>query len=116
MLLGIAACVIALVGMGVSDSVPAAASGYVLVQSVGLGFFWIPMMSLITERGERSGLDPTGVAVLLNLTITIAYTLGPPLATGISQTAGASAAYLGMSALALLALPMVLLAVPGGHD
>jgi MFS family permease len=103
-LLGAAASAAALLVMAATDSVLTIALAFVIFESVGLGFFWIPLMSLFTERGETLGMDPAAVALLLNLAITLAYTLGPPLLTGVQEAAGVSAAYLAMVGLTLAAM------------
>ncbi len=103
-LLGGAACGATLLAMAATDSDLTIALAYVLFQSLGLGFFWIPLMSLFTERGESLGMEPATVALLLNLAITLAYTVGPPLLTGVQEAAGVSAAYLAMVGMTLAAM------------
>lgn len=105
-LAGAAASAATLLVMAATDSVLAIAFAFVLFESVGLGFFWIPLMSLFTERGESLRMDPATVALLLNLAITLAYTLGPPLLTAVQQSAGVSAAYLAMTALTLASMAL----------
>jgi MFS family permease len=113
-LLGATASAATLLAMAATHSVLTIALAFVLFESVGLGFFWIPLMSLFTERGEHLGMDPATVALLLNLAITIAYTLGPPLLTGVQEAAGVSAAYLAMVALTLAAMAgLALIRRPG---
>jgi MFS family permease len=101
---GALACVATLLAMAASDSVLPLALAFVVFESLGLGFFWIPLMSLFGERGEALDLDPAAVALLLNLAITVAYTLGPPLLTAVQEGSDASVAYLAMVALTLAAL------------
>ncbi len=103
-LAGAAASAAALLAMAATDSVLTIALAFVVFESLGLGFFWIPLMSLFTERGEELGMDPAAVALLLNLAITLAYTLGPPLLTGVQEAASVSAAYLAMVGLTLAAI------------
>lgn len=102
-LVGAAATAATLLAMAATDSPLGIAIAFVLFESVGLGFFWIPLMSLFTERGEELKMDPAAVALLLNLAITLAYTLGPPLFTGVQEGDSVAAAYLAMAALALAA-------------
>ncbi|HEY2053909.1 MAG TPA: MFS transporter, partial [Solirubrobacterales bacterium] len=101
---GAVATAATLLTMTASDSVLVIALGFVLFESIGLGFFWIPLMSLFTERGESLGMDPATVALLLNLAITGAYALGPPLLTAVQESAGVSVTFLAMVGLTLLAL------------
>jgi MFS family permease len=103
-LAGATATAATLLAMAATDSLAVIALAFVLFESVGLGFFWIPLMSLFTERGESLGMDPASVALLLNLAITIAYTLGPPLLTGVQESAGITVAYLAMVGLTLAAM------------
>lgn len=103
-LFGAAASAATLLAMAASSSVLAIALAFVVFESFGLGFFWIPLMSLFTERGEHLQMDPAAVALLLNLAITLAYTLGPPLLTGVQEAAGVSAAYLTMVGLTAVAM------------
>jgi MFS family permease len=104
-----------LAAMAAADSVLPIALAFVVFESLGLGFFWIPLMSLFSERGEELGMDPAAVALLLNLAITTAYTVGPPLLTGVQEGAGVSAAYLAMTAMALVATAaLVAIRRPGG--
>jgi MFS family permease len=103
-LAGAAASVATLLAMAATDSIAIIALAFVLFESVGLGFFWIPLMSLFTERGESLGMDPASVALRLNLAITVAYTLGPPVLTGVQESAGIEAAYLVMVVLTLAAM------------
>jgi MFS family permease len=103
-LLGALACAVTLLAMAAADSVLPIALAYVVFQSLGLGFFWIPLMSLFSERGEALDLDPAAVALLLNLAITVAYTLGPPLLTAVQEGSSAAVAYLVMVALTLAAM------------
>jgi MFS family permease len=100
-LFGATASVAALLAMAATGSVLVLALAYVLFQSIGLGFFWIPLMSVFSERGEQLRMDPATVALLLNLAITVAYTLGPPMLTGVQEAAGVSVAYLAMVAMTL---------------
>lgn len=107
-LFGATVSVATLLAMAASDSPLPIALAFVLFESFGLGFFWIPLMSLFTERGEHLRMDPAAVALLLNLAITLAYTLGPPLLTGVQEGAGVSAAYMamvGLTAVAMAGLP-----------
>jgi predicted MFS family arabinose efflux permease len=103
-IVGALACVATLFAMALADSPLALALAFVVFESLGLGFFWIPLMSLFSERGESLGMDPATVALLLNLVITLAYTLGPPLLTAVQEGADASGAYLTMLGLTLAAL------------
>jgi hypothetical protein len=103
-LAGATATAATLFAMAATDSLAVIALAFVIFESVGLGFFWIPLMSLFTERGESLGMDPASVALLLNLAITIAYTLGPPLLTGVQESAGITVAYLAMVGLTLAAM------------
>jgi len=103
-ILGALACVATLLAMALADSPLALALAFIVFESLGLGFFWIPLMSLFTERGEALKMDPASVALLLNLVITLAYTLGPPLLTAVQEGADASTAYLTMLGLTLLAM------------
>lgn len=103
-LFGATASAATLLAMAGSHSDLGIALAFVVFESVGLGFFWIPLMSLFSARGEELDMDPAAVALLLNLAITLAYTLGPPLLTGVQEAAGVSAAYLtmvGMTAVAM---------------
>jgi hypothetical protein len=90
--------------MAAADTVLAISLAFIIFESLGLGFFWIPLMSLFTERGEALNMEPATVALLLNLAITLAYTLGPPLLTGVQEAASVSAAYLAMVGLTLVAM------------
>ena len=103
-LLGALACVATLLAMALADAPLALALAFVVFESLGLGFFWIPLMSLFTQRGEDLEMDPATVALLLNLVITIAYTLGPPLLTAVQEGTDASTAYLTMLGLTLAAI------------
>jgi MFS family permease len=103
-LAGAAVSAATLLVMAATDSVLTIALAFVVFESVGLGFFWIPLMSLFTERGEALAMDPATVALLLNLAITVAYTLGPPLLTGVQEAAGVSAAFLAMVGMTLAAM------------
>jgi len=108
-LAGAAVSAATLLAMAATESALSIALAFVLFESVGLGFFWIPLMSLFTERGEHLGMNPAAVALLLNLAITASYTLGPPLLTGVQEAASVSAAYLAMVALTLAAMAGVAL-------
>jgi MFS family permease len=90
--------------MAASDSALPIALAFVVFESVGLGFFWIPLMGAFTERGEALDLDPATVALLLNLAITLAYALGPPLLTGVQEATSVVAAYLAMVGMTLAAM------------
>ncbi|MBS1895702.1 MAG: MFS transporter [Actinobacteria bacterium] len=103
-LFGAVATAATLLVMAAFESVLVIALAFVLFESVGLGFFWIPLMSLFTERGEQLEMDPAAVALLLNLAITLAYTFGPPVVTGVQEAAGVSAAYLSMVGMTLAAM------------
>jgi len=103
-ILGALACVLTLAAMAAADTVLAISLAFIIFESLGLGFFWIPLMSLFTERGEALNMEPATVALLLNLAITLAYTLGPPLLTGVQEAASVSAAYLAMVGLTLVAM------------
>lgn len=107
--LGALACIAGLVAMALADSAFPVALGFIVFESLGLGFFWIPLMSLFTDRGEAIGMDPAAVALLLNLVITFAYTLGPPLLTAVQEGSDVAAAHLtmlGLTVVALAALPL----------
>lgn len=103
-LFGATASAVTLLAMAASDSPLEIALAFVLFESLGLGFFWIPLMSLFSARGEKLGMDPAAVALLLNLALTAAYTLGPPLLTGVQEAGGVSAAYLAMVGLTAVAM------------
>ncbi len=97
-------CVLALAAMAAAGSAVALAAGFVLFEGIGLSFCWIPLISLFTERGEGAGMSPASAALVLNLTITAAYTIGPPLFTGLAESSAAGVPYLAMAAAALLVL------------
>jgi MFS family permease len=101
---GAAVSAASLLAMAGTSSVLVIALAFVVFESLGLGFFWIPLMSSFTDRGEALKMDPASVALLLNLAITLSYTVGPPLVTGVQEAAGISAAYLAMVAMTLVAM------------
>lgn len=97
-------CVLTLVAMGTAESAFALAAGFVLFEGIGLSFCWIPLISLFTERGEGVGMSAASAALVLNLTITAAYTIGPPLFTGLAESSAAAVPYLLMAAATLVVL------------
>lgn len=96
--------VLTLAAMGAADGAVALAAAFVLFEGIGLSFCWIPLISLFTERGEGVGMSPASAALVLNLTITAAYTIGPPLFTGLAESSAAAVPYLVMAAAAALVL------------
>lgn len=56
--------IVALLAMALADAAFPVALAFVVAESLGLGFFWIPLMSLFTDRGEAIGMDPAAVALL----------------------------------------------------
>lgn len=101
---GAAVSAASLLAMAGTSAVLVIALAFVVFESLGLGFFWIPLMIRFTDRGEALEMDPASVALLLNLAITLSYTVGPPLVTGVQEAAGISAAYLAMVAMTLVAM------------
>ncbi|MBS1878497.1 MAG: MFS transporter [Actinobacteria bacterium] len=105
---GIVASALSLVVMSVAGSPLALGVGYALFQGLGLGFFWVPLTSLFTHRGESIGMSAAAAALVLNLSFTVASTIGPPLLTGLEQGTTEAMPYLAMAGLTLLCLAAVM--------
>ncbi|MGD9736284.1 MAG: MFS transporter [Solirubrobacterales bacterium] len=96
-----------LAAMAASHSPLMLSIGFVLFEGIGLSFFWIPIISLFTERGEAVGIGAATAALTINLTFTVASTVGPPLLSALEQLTTEAAPYLAMAATCLLTLAVI---------
>jgi len=90
--------------MAVAELPLGLAVGFIAFESVGLSFFWVPLIGLFSERGEAAGMSAGAIALALNLTFAAASTVAPPLLTGLEQVSNETAPYLVMAAASLLSL------------
>ncbi|MGV1047244.1 MAG: MFS transporter [Solirubrobacterales bacterium] len=103
-LFGVVVTIFTCVGLALSHATIPITVSLVLFEGLGLAFFWIPMMTLLTERAEAAGMSAAGAVTVLNLTLTVGYTVGPPALTALDQATDTTTAYLAISALCLLLL------------
>jgi MFS family permease len=92
---------LALVAMVLKTGWPTLAVAVVVYGGIALAFLWIPLMSLLTTRAQWAGMSSVGAAIVLNVTISLGYTVGPLIGTGVAQGVSFRAAYLVLTVISV---------------
>lgn len=108
---GLALTAPALIGLGLVAAPGLVAALTVVIFGAAVTLFSVPLIALLSEVAEASGLTPGPAAALINLTFAGGETIGAPLGAFGADAASDGAPFLVLAAVALVALAFVVAGV-----